>query len=95
MKHKNIMRDFFYIIFSTLKVIASVLAAVVHVWTVIIAFKISGFWAALLSFFFPFISQIFWVIKTFGENMMYFYVVLATFSVALIGTIIRLVLKEK
>lgn len=95
MKHKNIMRDFFYIIFSTLKVIASVLAAVVHVWTVIIAFKISGFWAALLSFLFPIISQIYWAVKIFGENMMYFYAVLATFSVALIGTIIRLVLKEK
>ena len=89
------MRDFFYIIFSTLKVIASVLAAVVHVWTVIIAFKISGFWAALLSFLFPIISQIYWAVKIFGENMMYFYAVLATFSVALIGTIIRLVLKEK
>ena len=89
------MRDFFYIIFSTLKVIASVLAAVVHVWTVIIAFKISGFWAALLSFFFPFISQIFWVIKTFGENMMYFYVVLATVAIAFIAAIIGIVLKEK
>lgn len=89
------MRDFFYIIFSTLKVIASVLAAVVHIWTVIIAFKVSGLVAAILSFFFPIISQIYWVIKTFGENMMYFYIVLATFAVAFIGAIIGVVLKEK
>lgn len=94
MKHKNVVRNFFYIVSSVLKVIASILAAVVHVWTVIIAFKISGFWAALLSFLFPIISQIYWAVKIFGENMMYFYAVLATFSVALIGTIIRLVLKE-
>ena len=89
------MRNFFYIVSSALTVIASILAAVVHVWTVIIAFKISGFWAALLSFFFPIISQIFWLIKTFGENMMYFYVVLVSFAVAFIGAIIGVVLKEE
>lgn len=88
------MRDFFYIIFSTLKVIASVLAAVVHIWTVIIAFKVSGLVAAILSFFFPIISQIYWVIKTFGDNKMYFHTILAMLSAALICAIIGVALKE-
>ena len=43
--------------------VLSVLGVIIHVWTMILAFKIKGFYAAFMTFFFPVLSQIFWFFK--------------------------------
>jgi len=35
-----------------------------HVYTILVAFKFSGFLAAILSFIFPIIAQIYWFVAT-------------------------------
>lgn len=46
-------------------------AIITHLWTTIIAFSESGFFAALLSLFIPFLSEIYWIIQMWGENNAY------------------------
>lgn len=43
--------------------VLSVLGVIIHVWTIILAFKIKGFFAAFMTFFFPVLSQIYWFFK--------------------------------
>lgn len=59
-----------YAIGGTAYVILSILGLILHVWTIIIAFMIKGFLAALISFVLPVISQIFWFFKI-GSNVGY------------------------
>jgi len=47
-----------------------VLGVIIHVWTIILAFMIKGFLAAIITFVFPVISQIFWFFKI-GSNVGY------------------------
>ena len=47
-----------------------VLGAIIHVWTIILSFMIKGFFAALITFVFPVLSQIFWFFKI-GANVGY------------------------
>jgi len=35
----------------------------VHLWTILIAFNVSGFIAALLTLVFPVVSQIYWILE--------------------------------
>lgn len=48
-----------------------ILGVIVHLWTVIIAFSEGGFLAGILSFIFPVLSEIYWVISLWGENDAY------------------------
>ena len=42
----------------------TLLGFALHVYTVVIAYTVSGFWAAFLTFIFPVFSQIMWVISS-------------------------------
>lgn len=42
-----------------------------HIWTTYVAFSEGGFMAGILTLFFPFIGEIYWMIKIWGENDMY------------------------
>lgn len=53
---------------GTAYVILSILGVLIHVWTIIIAFMLKGFLAALISFIFPVVSQIYWFFKI-GSNV--------------------------
>lgn len=39
---------------------ASILGLVIHVWTIVIAFSVSGLFAAVLTLIFPVLSEIWW-----------------------------------
>ena len=47
---------------------ASILGLVIHVWTIVIAFSVSGLFAAVLTLVFPVLSEIFWFFKV-GSNV--------------------------
>ena len=47
---------------------ASVLGLVIHVWTIVIAFSVSGLFAAVLTLIFPVLSEIYWFFKV-GSNV--------------------------
>ena len=51
-------------------------AVITHIWTVIIAFTTSGIIAGLLSLFLPFLSELYWMFKMFGQNDAYSYIAL-------------------
>jgi len=36
---------------------------ILHIWTVIIAFTISGFWGGILTLFLPVLAEIYWFFK--------------------------------
>ena len=42
---------------------AGIIGIVIHIWTIGIAYSTSGIFAALITFFFPFISEIIWFFK--------------------------------
>jgi hypothetical protein len=41
-------------------IIVWILGGLIHLWTIYIAYSISGLFSGVVSFFFPVISQIFW-----------------------------------
>ena len=47
---------------------ASLLGIIIHLWTVFLAFKISGIIATILTFIFPVLSEIYWFFKV-GSNV--------------------------
>lgn len=54
-------------------IVAGILGLVIHVWTIVIAFLTSGLFAAVLTFIFPVLSEIYWFFKVgsslgFGTN---------------------------
>ena len=54
-------------------IVAGILGLVIHVWTIVIAFMTSGLFAAVLTFIFPVLSEIYWFFKVgsslgFGTN---------------------------
>lgn len=61
------MKYIFYLILS----IFPISAIIFHLWTTFIAFDQGGFWGGLISFIFPFISEIYWCFKVWGENSTY------------------------
>jgi hypothetical protein len=52
------------------------MAIITHIWTVIIVFTESGFFGGILTLFVPFLGEIYWMFKMFGENDTYAYIVL-------------------
>lgn len=49
----------------------SITSLITHLWTVVIAFSIGGFFAGLISLFLPFLSELYWMFKMFGVNDLY------------------------
>jgi hypothetical protein len=73
---KNISGSLLIAIFGIIYVVFMITALITHTWTVVIAFLESGFWGGILTLIFPFISEMYWMIKMFGENDLYAYIVL-------------------
>ena len=63
-------------IFVSLYDVFAVTAIVTHIWTVIIAFTEAGFWGGVISLFLPFLAELYWMFKMFGENDAYAYIAL-------------------
>lgn len=55
---------------GTAYAIVSVLGIIIHVWTIILAFMVKGFFAAIITFILPVLAQIFWFFKV-GANVGY------------------------
>ena len=49
-------------------IVASILGLIVHVLTIVIAFSVSGLFAAVLTLIFPILSEIYWFFKV-GSNV--------------------------
>ena len=58
-------------IFNFLASIYTLTAIIVHLWTVYIAFTVSGLIAGVISLFLPIIAEIYWVYKMLGHNQDY------------------------
>jgi hypothetical protein len=63
-------------IFVSLFGIFAITAIITHIWTVIIAFSEASFFGCLLTLFLPFLGEIYWIFKMFGENDTYAYIAL-------------------
>ncbi|MDR0680754.1 MAG: hypothetical protein LBG15_02715 [Dysgonamonadaceae bacterium] len=70
------MKNIFIMLWGVVYFTFMITALITHIWTVVIAFTESGFWAGILTFILPFISEIYWMIKMFGENDLYAYIAL-------------------
>jgi len=57
----HMIYSYIYLILSSLFI--ALFIAVLHLWTVIIAFSTKGFIAAALTFLFPIFAEMFWFIK--------------------------------
>ncbi|WP_373494334.1 hypothetical protein [Aquiflexum sp.] len=66
------MKGFFFPIY----IIFIFTAIITHIWTVIIAFSEGGFLGGILSLFLPFLAELYWMLKMFGENDTYAYIAL-------------------
>lgn len=60
-----------------------VTALITHVWTVIIAFQVEGFFAGILSLVLPGLSELYWMFKMFGENDLFAYIALVHLILAI------------
>ncbi len=63
-------------ILGSIFAVFSITAIITHIWTVIIAFKAGGMIAGIISLFLPVLSELYWMIKMFGENDTYAYTAL-------------------
>jgi hypothetical protein len=52
--------NFFTGLLSLYVIIVRILSGLIHLWTVYIAFSITGLLGAIVSFFFPVVSQLYW-----------------------------------
>jgi hypothetical protein len=41
-------------------IVLAILGVAIHVWTIIIAYGVSGFWFAILAFIFPVLAELYW-----------------------------------
>ena len=76
-------------IFISLFGIFAITALITHIWTVIIAFSEAGFFGGILTLFLPFLAEIYWMVKMFGVNDVYSYVVLIHLILAIPFSIFR------
>lgn len=63
--------------------IFAITAIITHIWTTIIAFSHGGFFGGLLTFILPFLSELYWMIKMFGENNLYAFIALTHLILAI------------
>ena len=68
--------------------IFSITAIITHIWTVIIAFKAGGMLAGIISLFLPVLSELYWMIKMFGENDTYAYTALVHVILSALFTLV-------
>ena len=54
----------------------AVSASIIHIWTLIIAYQVSGLLATILSFIFPVIAEIYWIINQWSTHRIYVLVAL-------------------
>jgi|MDSW01.2.fsa_nt_gb hypothetical protein len=71
---------YFLVLFVTLFYIS---CGITHMWTSIIAFQESGFFALILTLVTPLLSELYWMFAMFGENDTYAYLVLVQFILAI------------
>jgi hypothetical protein len=67
----------------------TITATITHIWTTIIAFTEGGFFSGVLSFFLPFLSEVYWMISMFGDNNLYAYTALLHLLLAIPMTMIN------
>ncbi len=70
-------------IFVSLYGIFAITAIITHIWTVIIAFAEAGFISGILTLVFPFLGELYWMFKMFGENNTYAYIALTHLLLAI------------
>lgn len=70
-------------IFVSLYGVFAITAIITHIWTVIIAFTEAGLFGGVLTIFLPFLAELYWMFKMFGENDTYSYIALAHLILAL------------
>ena len=63
-------------LFVSLYGVFAITAIITHIWTIIIAFQQSGFFGGIVSLFLPFLAELYWMFKMFGENDTYAYIAL-------------------
>jgi hypothetical protein len=51
--------------------IFAVTAIITHIWTVIIAFQEAGIMGGIITLLLPFLAEIYWMFKMFGDNNTY------------------------
>jgi hypothetical protein len=61
---------------TTIYPLFEITAVATHFWTVVVAFKAGGFFAAVTSFLLPVLSEIYWIVKMFGINDVFVFVAL-------------------
>ena len=71
-------------LFGTLFGVFALTAIITHIWTVIIAFTEAGFFGGVLTLLLPFLGEIYWMFKMFGENDTYAYIALAHLILAIL-----------
>lgn len=76
-------------LFLSLFGIFAVTAFITHIWTVIIAFEEGGFWGGVISLFMPFLSELYWTFKMFGENNTYAWIALIHLLLAILYTLLN------
>lgn len=70
-------------IFVSLYGVFAVTAIITHIWTVIIAFTVGGIFSGIISLILPFLAELYWMFKMFGENDVYAYIALAHLILAI------------
>lgn len=70
-------------IFVSLFGVFAITAIITHIWTVIIAFTEGGFFGGMISLFLPFLAELYWMFKMFGENDTYAYIALVHLILAI------------
>lgn len=70
-------------IFVSLYGVFAITAIITHIWTVIIAFNEAGFLGGVLTLFLPFLGELYWMFKKFGENDTYAYFALTHLILAI------------
>ncbi len=69
-------------IFVSLYGVFIISAIITHIWTVIIAFTVGGLLAGIISLLLPFLAELYWMVKMFGENDTYVYIALIQLMLA-------------
>jgi hypothetical protein len=80
------MKGFIALLASLYSVFA-ITAIITHIWTVIIAWEEAGFFGAVLTLILPFLAELYWMFKMFGENDTYAYIALAHLLLAAFFTL--------
>ena len=70
-------------IFVSLYGVFMITALITHIWTVIIGFSEAGFLGGIITLILPFLSELYWMFKMFGENNLYAFIALTHLILAI------------